>query len=207
MPAPVPLPIRIALWRRHEHGASTEELGRDFGLAARTVRGLLRRGRERGEAGLAPDYRRLPDPPPPSAHPACGPALALRREHPAWGAPLIRIYLEDRGVRPLPSVRSLQQWFRRAGLGPAPPGRRPAAAAGRAAAPHEVWQVDAAEEIALADGSTVSWLRVADEFTGAVLHTAVFPPGALEFGPGGRHPGRAPRRLRPLGPAGPRPGR
>src|SRR5262249_29888681 len=154
---------------------------------------LLRRGRERTGAGLAPDYRRLPDPPPPPGHPAFAPAALPRRAPPGWGAGLIRVYLEDQGGRPLPAARTLQPWFRRAGLRPAPPGRRPEAPEGRAAAPHEVWEVDAAEEVALADGSKVSWVRVTDEFTGAVLHTAVFPPGAVERGPRGVHPGAAPR--------------
>jgi hypothetical protein len=205
MPAPVPLPIRRAIWRRHRRGATAAELSRDFRLPPRTVRGLLARGRARGEAGLAPDPTRRPSPPPPP-HPAREPALALRREHPGWGAALIRIALEDHGVRPLPGVRTLQRWFRAAGLGPAPPGRRPESSLTRAREPHETWQVDAAEEIRTGDGRRASWLRVADEFTGAVLWTAVFPPGALERRAGGGGPRAAAAGLRPLGAAagGPR---
>jgi transposase InsO family protein len=37
--------------------------------------------------------------------------------------------------------------------------------------------VDAAEEILLGNGRRASWLRIADEFGGAVLHTATFPLG------------------------------
>lgn len=102
----------------------------------------------------------------------------------------------------MPAERTLNRWFRRAGLGPAPKGRRPASEARRAAAPHDVWQVDAAEEIALADGTRVSWVRVADEFTGAVLHTAVFPPRAVERCAGDVHPAAASRGVHPLGAAG-----
>jgi transposase InsO family protein len=75
----------------------------------------------------------------------------------------------------LPSARTLQRWLRAAGLAPAPRGRRPRPAPGRAGRPHAVWQVDAAERVALADGRRVCWLRVADEATGAVLWTEVFP--------------------------------
>ena len=104
MPAPIPLPIRQALWRRHQSGATTRQLSQAFGLAPRAVPHLPRRGRERAEAGLTTAYRRLPDPPPMPEHSAFAPAALLRREHPGWGAGLIRIDLEDQGVRPLPST-------------------------------------------------------------------------------------------------------
>src|SRR5205807_2244420 len=124
MPAPVPLPVRRAIWVRRQHGESVVELAAAFGLAPRTVRELLQRGRRR------------------------------------W-----------------------------------------------ASAPHETWQVDAAEDILLGDGTRACWLRVADEFTGAVLGTAVFPPRAVELGPRRRDPGPAAAGIRPVGPAGPGPGR
>jgi transposase len=153
MPAPVPLPIRKALWHRWEQGATTTELSHAFDLPTRTVRNLLQRGRERGATGLAPDYMHLPDPPPAPNHPAFAPAAQLRQEHPDWGAGLIRIYLEDQGIQPLPALRTLQLWFQRAGLTPAPPGRRPTISGARATAPHEIWEIDAAEEILLGDGT------------------------------------------------------
>jgi transposase len=174
MPAPVPLPIRQAMWRRWVQGATTTELSQAFDVPPRTVRNLLRRWQQRGEQGLAPDYRR-PDPPPP--RPGFDLAVQLRRDHPRWGAGLIRIYLLLHGIQPLPAERTLLRWFHRAGLAPAPPGRRPASSKPRAMAPHEIWEVDAAEEIPLGDGTRASWLRIADEFSGAVLHTETFPLG------------------------------
>jgi transposase len=204
VPAPVPLPVRQALWNRHQRGAPVSELSQAFGLPPRTVRGLLRRGRERGAAGLAPDPTRPATPP--RRHPAYEAALQLRREHPGWGAGLIRVVLAERGSAP-PAERTIQRWLRGAGLGPAPPGRRPEPAGGRAAAPHDTWQVDAAEAIDLADGSAACWLRAADEFTGAVLGTAVFPPPAVELRAPGRDPGGAAAAVRAVGDAPPRPGR
>jgi transposase len=179
MPAPVPVPIRQAIWALHQQGASAGELAGRFGLAARTVRGLIQRGRERGAEGLAPDPTH-PNPPP---HPAREAALRLRREHPTWGAGMIRVWLGRSGVAGLPGTREIQRWFAAAGLNPAPGGRRPRPARRPASAPHETWQVDAAERMALADGSQASWLRVTDEATGAALLTAVFPPRALGPGP------------------------
>jgi transposase len=206
MPAPVPLPIRRTLCERLRRGESVAEVAAAFGLAPRTVRGLRQRGRERGEAGLGPDPTR-PRAAAPAGHPAYAPALLLRREHPGWGAGLIRVMLGRQGVTPRTAVRTLQRWFARAGLGPAPAGRRPAAERRRATRPHGVWQVDAAEDVGLGGGGKASWLRVVDELTGAVLLTVVSPPREVELGPPRRHPAVAPRGVRPVGAARRRPGR
>jgi transposase InsO family protein len=76
--------------------------------------------------------------------------------------------------RTLPCARTLQRWFAQLALPPAPAGQHPAADANRATRPHEVWQMDAAELIALRSGQRVSWLRITDEFSGAALGTRVF---------------------------------
>src|SRR5205809_763037 len=75
------------------------------------------------------------------------------------------------------TVRHLPRRSRRAGLTPAPAGRRTATDARRADCPHQVWQMDAAELVKLRTGLRVCWLRVAYECSGAVLWTAVFPRG------------------------------
>ncbi len=206
MPAPVPLAIRQALWTRNQQGASTAELAAAFDLAPRTVRGVLQRGRQNGLEDLAPN-RPGPDAAREPEHPARSPALHLRQQHPGWGAGLIRVMLQLQRIEPLPAERTLQRWFTRAGLGPAPPGRRPEAANRRATRPHETWQVDAAEEIRLADDTRVSWLRIADEFTGAVLSTVIFPPRALERGACGRDPEVPAGSVLPLGTPHAHPGR
>jgi hypothetical protein len=186
---PTPIPVRQKLLERTLAGDSTATLAAAFNLCPRTVRHLRRRFRQRGADAVRPDYRapeRLPHAFPAEVREA---ALALRREHPTWGAVLIWIALgERRPRRPRPSPRTLQRWFRGAGLGPAPRPLRPHRRTPRADAPHRIWQVDASEHIALADGEQVCWLRVVDEATGAVLGTAVFPPGNLVTG---RAPGDA----------------
>jgi hypothetical protein len=204
MPAPVPVPIRQSIWARHQAGEAVAELADFYRLAPRTVRGLIQRGRERGPEGLAPDptvsgRRRSTE------HAAYEPAIHLRRDHPGWGSELIRVLLAEQGTAPLPSARTLRRWFAKAGLNPAPAGRRPAVQRRRATRPHETWQVDAAEEIPLSNGARACWLRIADEFTGAVLGTAVFPPRALERRARGLDAGPAPRGVRPVGPPRPDP--
>lgn len=206
MPRAIPVPIRQQVWHRLQLGQPTRQIAAALRLPPRTVRALARRFRAGGPAALAPGYRRpghLAHEQPPAAIAA---VCQLRREHPTWGAGLILVILRER--RPehaWPSERTAQRWLHRAGLAPAPRGRRPGSNLERATQPHEVWQMDAAECIPLAGGEQVCWLRLVDEFTGAALRTTLFPPAAVE--PGGRAagPGRTPRGLRPVGLAGPHP--
>src|SRR3954453_9300758 len=96
MPKPIPVPVRQKLWERARAGETTASLARAFGVSPRAVRKLLRRLRERGPDALRPDYRRperLPHAYPAQVREA---AVALRREHPTWGATLIRVALKQR---------------------------------------------------------------------------------------------------------------
>src|SRR5262249_3494228 len=90
---------------------------------------------------------------------------------------------------------------RAGGAPPAGGGRRPATAAGRAAAPHDTWQMDAVEQLRTADGQGACWLRLVDEYTGAFLGTTVFPPLLLGPRPRGRGAAATAPRLRALGAA------
>jgi Homeodomain-like domain len=142
MPRPTPEPIRTAILRRCRDGQDAARIAAELSLPPRTVRRLVRRLRDGGEEAIRPDYRR------PAAAAAPDPireaAGALRREHPRWGAPLIRsLLLRDHPDRPVPSARALQRWFRRHGPPRPPRPEAPEPARGRAARPHDVWQIDA----------------------------------------------------------------
>jgi transposase len=202
MPQPVPLPVRQKIWERSQQGEGTASLAAAFDLPPRTVRHLLRRFRERGEAGLATDYR--PPPSPAHAKPEAirRAVLAKRLEHPTWGAGIIRVALaEERPEVAWPHIRTMQKWLGQAGLGPAPAGRRPGRSRDRATRPHQTWQIDACEQIELKDGEKASWLRVVDEATGAVLGTVVFPPRLLDPGGPERDPGQLAADIPGVGPA------
>jgi hypothetical protein len=67
--------------------------------------------------------------------------------------------------------------------------------------------MDAAEEILLRDGTKVSWLRIADEFSGAVLRTVVFPPREMERHPSSGDVGTTAARVPPTGTTPSHPGR
>lgn len=201
MPAPIPLPLRRLIQRRARRGQTAAAIAYALGLCPRTVRQLLQHFGEQLEQ-LEPAYRPGPGHPA-DGHPLYAQALALRQQHPTWGAGYIRVRLADTAESALvPSERTLQRWFRRQQQPPAAPGRRPPAQTERAIAPHDTWQMDAVEQLRLGSGQGVSWLRLVDEYSGAFLGTTVFPP--LPLGP--RSPsGRAAYaagRLRLLGAAG-----
>jgi len=186
MPRPIPVPMRQAMFRLWQKGYGTRQIAESLGLPCSAVRRLLQRFRVHGMDGIPPDYWH---PSVPEAAPSdlVETAVSLRREHPTWGAGLIRVQLllEAPG-RPVPSERTLQRWFVRADLSPAPAGRPPRTHLDRAASPHETWQMYAIEHIRIRTREEVSWLRLIDECSGAVLWTAVFPPSGL----GRRSPSR-----------------
>src|SRR5919197_1991029 len=136
MPRALSVAVRRLLWQRAQRGEPTRAIADAFGLPPRTVRALCRRFRLRGPDSISPSYH--PPPPPPHAKPAdCVEAVCqARRDHAAWGAGLILVVLREQQPEcPWPGERTAQRWLRRAGLAPAPRGRRPGANAGRATAP------------------------------------------------------------------------
>src|SRR3954470_5504266 len=188
MPRPISVPVRRTLIRRWEQGQTPGQIAEALGLSRATVQRLIRRFQERGAAGLELDYRRGPNPAPRSD--LLNAVLQYRREHPAWGAELIRIHLlRETWDEPVPSARTLQRWLLRADLAPAPAGRPAKPNPARATRPHETWQMDAKELIKIKTTQLVSWLRLVDECSGAVFQTAVFPPREVESSPTRRRPG------------------
>ena len=206
MPRPTELASRLTIARMARLGATAPEIARQLELPVSTVRDLIRRAAQaessdRPVADLNPRYDACGRHAGP-ASPLLEAVLALRRQHPGWGAVRIRIELAGMDVgAEIPSDRTLQRWLRRHGLAPAPSGRRRAESRHRAQRPHAVWQVDAADQKRLATGEMISWLRVVNECSGAALHSRVFPPGL--FRPGARRAGagRAADMPGPLGPA------
>src|SRR4051794_39413767 len=95
MPKPVPVPVRQMILQRALQGESTASLAAAFRLPPRTVRNLRKRFRERGADALRPDYHRPARLPHAYADEVREAALALRREHPTWGAVLIRVALRE----------------------------------------------------------------------------------------------------------------
>lgn len=202
MPRPVPLPVRQVIYRRIQQEDDVSSIAEELRLPVRTVRNLVRRFRE-DETNLRPGYVHGGRSRSAAIPPLIGRALAMRAQHAGWGAGLIRVLLkEDHPHEAVPSERTLRRWLSRLGGEPAPPGRRPTTNSARAGHPHEVWQMDAADQKRLQTGQMISWLRAVDECSGAVLKTVVFSRGKLQSGPSAAGPGGFARVVRPLGVAG-----
>lgn len=180
MPQAIPLAVRRQIVQRHQDNTPMTTIADELGLSYGGVRGIIERHRQ-GKP-LQPDYQH------------CGPALHksdpliyraalwLKRRHPDWGAPLVRLVLEERyPTRKIASARTLQRWFKAHGLR-LPRNRTPKQNRQRAQGVHEVWQVDAKERLRLDDRQRACYLTVADEKSGAVLSAAVFPPGLHRAG-------------------------
>jgi len=174
----IPVAVRQAIVRGFNKGERIFNLARKFQVAERTVRHLVRRFPDPNQ--VAPAYDQCGRP---KAEPSgvIREAVQLRQQHPRWGAGLIRVFLQQKdSCRTVPCTRTLQRWLRRLREKPAPSGRRPVQESQRARRPHETWQMDAAEQKRLRTGQQISWLRIVDECSGAVLRTVVFPPRELE---------------------------
>jgi transposase len=181
MPAALAVPLREQMVQLHEEGHLLVDIARQLNVHYSTLCSWWRRYGKEGKAGLQPRYDRC-GPQGPRDPPVQQAALALKRAHPPWGAGRIRVeLLAQFPDRPLPKGRAMQRWFRAAGLQPVR-AQRPPVHRQRGQAVHEVWEVDAKEQLRLADGSGSSVLSAVDEASGALLEATPFPPVSL--GPG-----------------------
>jgi len=179
MPAALPVPIRKEIVDRRSRGETFRQIAREMAMSYDSVRAIWRHWERHGK--LAPNYDACRRTGPRKPQAVVERALEMKRDHRRWGAGLIRLLLSDEfEAHEVPSERTLQRWFRQAGLGRAPAAQQRTPYVKRGQAVHDVWAVDAKEKVKLADGSQVSWLTVSDEASGAILHVAGFPPQTLE---------------------------
>lgn len=166
---------REQIIKEKQGGKTLKQIAIENGFAYSSTCRIWRLFKQQGLPGLVPKYDN------------CGPktikksakihrcSLWLKRRHPDWGAPFILAILEDRYLQEdFPSVRTMQVWFRKAGLN-LPRAKRIEPAAEKADRPHDCWQVDAKENLTLQDGSKACYLTVVDVKSGSALGAPVFP--------------------------------
>ncbi|MEP0764096.1 MAG: helix-turn-helix domain containing protein [Chloroflexota bacterium] len=181
MPAAHAITIRKEIVERRSGGESFRHIARTMGLSYDTVRAIWRHWESRGT--LAANYEACRHKGPRKAAAVVEAALGLKRAHPRWGAGLIRVLLsEEFAAQDLPSERTLQRWWRQAGLGRTPSAQQSRPQVIRGKEVHEVWAIDAKEKMTLGDKSGASWLTISDEASGAILLADAFPPTALGRG-------------------------
>lgn len=176
MPAPLSIAIRRQIIERHTQGESLVAISGEMQLSYHTVKRMWRHWRRYGK--LEPNYEQARQRGTRKYPQVRAAAVQMKRHHPGWGAGLIRLQVaEQQWPEGLPSSRTLQRWFREAGVGKSPKVRvQRVGTVKRGQAAHEVWAVDAKEQIPLANSQSVSWLTVTDEGSGAVLDATAFPP-------------------------------
>lgn len=202
MPRAVDVPVRQAIVAQHEAGQSLVKVAQGLGLSYWTVRQIWRRYRARGAAGLTSDHADCGVRGPRGPRLVWRAAVWLKRQHRGWGAGLIATLLRCRWPDlAVPHERSLQRWFRQAGLA-SPRRRRLPTPRLWSRAPHDAWQMDAKEQVRLRDGQYACWLTLTDEHSGAILGAAVFPPALLGGRAAGGSAGRTAAALQPMGVAG-----
>lgn len=175
MPSAIAIPIRQEIVRLRQQGQGYEQIGEALGQSPHSVRQIWRRFQQYGTQGLAPSYERCGHRGVKSEPLIWRAAVYLKRRHSEWGGGIIRVHLQQRYPdRVIPSERTLQRWFRLAGVGTQPL-RRSTQRRERATQVHECWQVDAVSHQTLADGTQASWLSAVDEASGALIESSVFP--------------------------------
>jgi hypothetical protein len=173
--AAIDIHIRQAIISRKQSGESLKDISASLSLSYRTVVNLWQKYKQTGEENLASNYSQC------GLHqsqqfanikPAC---LSLKQLHSSWGAP--RIYVALVKLYPqqaLPNIRTLQLWYKEAHL-VKPRYTQNDASIGAAKAVHNIWQVDAKEQLTLLDGQRACYLTIVDDKSGACLDTLVFP--------------------------------
>lgn len=153
-------------------GLSILEISERLSLRYGTVKHLSRRFKVIND--IEPKYKNCGRKPIAAFESPKNRALQLRRQHPKWGAPRIRVEMQLEGCSPLPSIRVLQRFFRQKEEY-TPRNRNNQPPIGRSKAPHNIWEVDAKERFRLLDGQPACYLTITDEKTGAWLEAPVFP--------------------------------
>jgi transposase len=174
MPLALSLSLRQLIVAENQKGKTLRHIAAEYKLSYTTVCRISSRYKTDGLPGLPPHYSRC------GGHSAHCPllkraALWLKRRHPRWGAPFINVLLGERYRATVPGERTLQRWFRQAGLRPAK-GQLLYGQRVQAKRVHDLWQIDAKEKLRLKDGRPLCYLTLVDQQSGSLLDGFVFPP-------------------------------
>jgi transposase-like protein len=158
-------------------GATVTDVARRYGVARQTVHGWLRRYADRGLAGLVDRSSRPLSCPHQMAPEIEARIVAMRREHPGWGARTIRTWLEREGIVALPGRTSIERCLVRHGL-ITPEARKRKRSDYRRwerARAMELWQMDIVGGVRLVDGSEAKIVSGIDDHSRFVISAFVVP--------------------------------
>lgn len=178
MPQPIPMALRQSIVTQYKKGVKISSIARHFKISRGSIYSFIQRESLEGIEGLGPKYDPCGKTRPTSKDFSYRAVRCMRTWHPSWGAEKIRAeILRMRPNLQLPHYRTFTDWFHWNGqITPTLRSRLPKTSTKRAKRLHEGWQVDAKEEMTLADGSENCWLNITDEYSGMVIDPPVFPP-------------------------------
>ena len=159
-----------------QEGNSLKEISEILAISYTSVLTIHKSYIKLGALGLEPQYKNCGSDQSDYSADIIESCLGHKRLHMSWGAPRIRVDMVALwGEEAAPCIRSLQRWYRKEGL--IRPNRQPAEPSiGKSRAVHNIWQVDAKENLVLEDGTEACYLTMVDEKSGAWLASPVFPP-------------------------------
>ena len=158
---------------RYKNGNDYSSIGIELGLSTNSVRRFCKLFRDHGLLGLATNYDECGLNQPDRTNIIYRASLWLRRLHPKWGSPRIHIKLVQRYGKDIPSIRTLNRWFKDNNL-TKPRNRNHRESIGQSKAVHNIWQVDAKEQLTLLDGQQACYLTITDERSGSWLTSLSF---------------------------------
>lgn len=177
MPTPTPMAIRQSIIERYKEGEKVSSLSRNFKISRGTIYAFIKRESSEGIKGLYPNYDKCGKARPDESGFIFRAVRCLRAWHPGWGSEKIRAeMLRMRPGLKLPHYRTFTRWFHwnnqiEVRLKSNLPKTKPK----QAMRLHEGWQIDAKEEMAIANGSKNCRLNITDEHSGTVIDPPVFP--------------------------------
>jgi transposase len=172
----LPESVRRQIIEEQSKGMTLVDIAVQNQLSYSTVRNVYQRFKAGGLQGLAPHYERCGSTGPKSEPFIYRAAVWLKRHHQDWGAALIRIVLQERYADAvLPGERTFQRWFKARGVHKVK-SHLAVSQPFWAHQVHEIWQIDAKEQLHLASGQRVCYLSIVDEKSGCLLKAFVFPP-------------------------------
>lgn len=180
MPSALSCCMRQHIIEQKSKGMSLVDIAEQNHLSYSTVRNIYKRFKTDGLQALAPHYNNCGSSSPKYDVAIYRAAVWLKRHHQDWGAALIRIVLQERYADAvLPGERTFQRWFKARGVSKVK-SHFPVSGPPWAHQVHDVWQIDAKEQLHLASGQQACYLSIVDEKSGCLLKAFVFPPLAYQ---------------------------
>ena len=153
----------------YDYGSISQSLNMSFS----TVRAICQLYKKQGESGLVTHYDNCGKEPVSRTNLIYRASLWLKHLHPLWGTPRIHTKLRGRYGQVVPTIRTIDRWYKAVGLHKAR-SHNQRESIGKSTAVHNIWQVDAKENLKLVDGQKACYLTITDERSGAWLASLVF---------------------------------